>query len=268
MARTEQAANDIEAAAPDRREPFSRRLLLGHGLGAALLLHDGLAEALPSPRTPTERRPVIVLDPGHGGEDIGAVGVGGACEKHVAYAAATELQRQLLATGRYQVNLTRAGDEYVPLADRIAIAEALGAALFCSIHADALSDRAARGASVYTFAETASDAASAARAARENADDRVQIRPGSLMRHEVRLGSARLQSGVISALGAATVLLPQPARHAAFAVLRAPAIPSVLVELGADEAALRRADHRALIASAVRRGVDRYFMVEKQALLF
>ncbi len=289
MAGTDTAASetdepgDAPAQPPGRAggEPFSRRLLLGHGLGAALLLHDGLAEARPTQpaphRQPAERRPVIVLDPGHGGKDPGAIGWSGTYEKHVAYAAAVELQRQLLATGRYQVHLTRAPDQFIPLDERVAIAQGHGAALFCSIHADALADHAVRGASVYTLAETASDTQSAALATRENAADRfaapahqqalspeVTAILGSLVRHETRLGSARMQSGAVSSLGAATPLLPHPGRHAAFAVLRAPDIPSVLVEMGfmsnpADEAALRRADHRALIASALRRSIDRYF---------
>ena len=309
MARTDPAANDtgrsgpelgqapgrIPNRAPDQTpgraggEPFSRRLLLGHGLGTALLLHDGLAEARP-PQAPVHtataphhatpaaaRKPVVVLDPGHGGKDPGAIGWSGTYEKHVAYAAAVELQRQLLATGRYQVHLTRAPDEFIPLDERVAIAQDHGAALFCSIHADALGDQAVRGASVYTLAETASDAQTAALATRENAADRFaapahrqDLSPevaqilASLVRHETRLGSARMQSGAVSSLGAATPLLPHPGRHAAFAVLKAPNIPSVLVEMGfmsnpADEAALRRADHRALIASALRRSIDRYF---------
>lgn len=305
MAHTEYPAKQTgkPGAEPDQasseragREPFSRRLLLGHGLGTALLLHDGLAEGRPSQTHPSqphvsppraasnrarpaaERRiPVVVLDPGHGGKDPGAIGWSGTYEKHVAYAAAVELQRQLLATGRYQVHLTRAADQFIPLDERVAIAQSHGAALFCSIHADALGDHDVRGASVYTLSGTASDAQSAALATRENAADRfaapahqqglspeVTAILASLVRHETRLRSARMQSGVVSSLGAATTLLPHPGRHAAFAVLKAPDIPSVLVEMGfmsnpTEEAALRRADHRALIASALRRSIDRYF---------
>ena len=113
-----------------------------------------------------------MLDPGHGGKDPGAIGVSGTYEKHVALATALELKRQLEASGRYRVELTRVRDVFVPLDDRVAKAQAHGAALFVSMHADALSDHSVRGASVYTLANTASDAQTAALAQRENSADR------------------------------------------------------------------------------------------------
>ncbi len=267
--------------------PLRRRLLLAHGLGVALLLPGRLMaaskrvgpagagrHAAPA-RAPL---PVVVLDPGHGGKDPGAIGWSGTYEKHIAYAAAIELQRQLLASGRYQVHLTRAPDQFIPLDDRVSIAQGHRAALFVSLHADALGDHEVRGASVYTLSDTASDAQSAALAVRENSADRFAA-PGhasglspqvtailaSLVAHETRLGSARMQGGTVASLGACTRLLARPGRHAAFAVLKAPDVPSILVEMGfmsnpQDEAALRRADHRALVASALRRAIDRYFV--------
>ena len=113
-----------------------------------------------------------MLDPGHGGKDPGAIGISGTYEKQVALATAFELKRQLEAGGRYRVELTRARDVFMPLDDRVAKAQAHGAALFVSMHADALSDHAVRGASVYTLANTASDAQTAALARRENSADR------------------------------------------------------------------------------------------------
>ena len=109
----------------------------------------------PSARAPA---PLVMLDPGHGGKDPGAIGISGTFEKQVALAAAFELKRQLEAGGRYRVALTRGRDVFVPLDDRVAKAQAHGAALFVSMHADALSDHSVRGASVYTLANTASDA--------------------------------------------------------------------------------------------------------------
>ena len=121
------------------------------------------------PRPPL---PLVMLDPGHGGKDPGAIGISGTYEKQVALAAAFELKRQLEAEGRYRVALTRTRDAFIPLDDRVAMAQAHGAALFVSMHADALSDHAVRGASVYTLADTASDAQTAALARRENSADR------------------------------------------------------------------------------------------------
>src|SRR5258708_19510876 len=108
-----------------------------------------------------------MLDPGHGGKDPGAIGVTGLYEKVVALAAAQELKRQLEAGGRYRVELTRGRDVFIPLEERVAIAQRRSAALFVSMHADALTDRGVRGASVYTLGD-ASDAQTAALARRGN----------------------------------------------------------------------------------------------------
>jgi N-acetylmuramoyl-L-alanine amidase len=261
---------------------YTRRLLLGHGFGAALLLPSVARADLhhrPSRHSQPVQSPLVVLDPGHGGKDPGAIGVSGTYEKHVAFAAAGELAGQLRAGGRYRVSLTRQNDVFIPLEDRVSIAQARGASLFISMHADALMDRSVRGASVYTLAAAASDAQSASLAQRENAADRY-AGPGakgvsqqvadilaSLVRHETRVGSAEAQQHIVAALGQDIPLLENPARHAGFAVLKAADIPSVLVEMGfmsnpRDEAALRQAGHRAMVAHAIRRAVDSYFASE------
>src|SRR5438270_1139212 len=112
-----------------------RRLLLAAaGLPA-------LAEARPQREPPQAGPlPLVVLDPGHGGKDPGAIGVSGTYEKHVAFAAAEELRRQLNAGGRCRVELTRGRDVFIRLEDRVAIAQKRGAQLFVSMHADALAD--------------------------------------------------------------------------------------------------------------------------------
>jgi len=258
---------------------YTRRLLLGHGFGAALLLPGvGRAELRHRPLRHVQQAPapLVVVDPGHGGKDPGAIGVSGTYEKHVAFAAAGELARQLQTSGRYRVSLTRENDVFIPLEERVTIAQAKGASLFISMHADALMDHAVRGASVYTLAATASDAQSASLAQRENAADRY-AGPGakgvsprvaeiltSLVRHETRVGSAEMQHHIVASLGQEVPLLENPARHAGFAVLKAADIPSVLVEMGFmsnphDEAALRQAGHRAMVARAIRHAVDSYF---------
>jgi N-acetylmuramoyl-L-alanine amidase len=276
---------------------ITRRLLLGAGtLGEAFatfllpptFLLPGLAEAASArrnaPAAPNRAAsaPLVMLDPGHGGKDPGAIGVTGLYEKVVALAAAQELKRQLEAGGRYRVELTRGRDVFIPLEERVAIAQRRSAALFVSMHADALTDRGVRGASVYTLGD-ASDAQTAALARRENAADRfgpagwrdtppeVARILASLVRQETRRGAARMAHSVVGSLGADLPMLPNPARHAGFMVLKAADIPSVLVEMGfmsnrADEAALRRADHRARVAGAMKRAIDSYFTLANAPL--
>jgi N-acetylmuramoyl-L-alanine amidase len=227
--------------------------------------------ALPAKRP----APLVMLDPGHGGKDPGAIGISGTYEKYVALAAALELRRQLEASGRSRVGLTRTRDVFIPLEERVGIAQKQGAALFVSMHADAMRDPRVRGASVYTLG-TASDAQTAALAQRENAADRFGVPAfhdappevarilASLVRQETRAGSARMANSVVSELHHDTPLLGNPCRHAGFVVLKAADIPSVLVEMGfmsnrADEAALRRPDHRIRVAAAMKRAVDAYF---------
>jgi N-acetylmuramoyl-L-alanine amidase len=109
---------------------------------------------MPHPAIPRGRPagtlPLVMLDPGHGGKDPGAIGISGTYEKHVAFATAEELATRLTHSGRYRVALTRQTDDFIPLDDRVSIAQAKGAHLFMSIHADALTDHGVRGASVYT----------------------------------------------------------------------------------------------------------------------
>lgn len=222
----------------------------------------------------TTTLPLIVLDPGHGGRDPGAIGARGTREKTVVLATAQELRRLLEASGRCRVAMTRTNDRFVPLGDRVAFARRREAALFVSLHAD--SAPGARGASVYTLGES-SDAFSTALARRQNDADRagglrlpsvspeVQAILLSLMRAETRAGSARMASLVVRELGEDVPLLPNTHRQAGFHVLKAPEIPSVLVELGflshmQDEAALRRPDHRAKLARALNRAVQGWLL--------
>jgi N-acetylmuramoyl-L-alanine amidase len=279
-----------------RCSPVTRRLLLsrlgsGTGIVGTFLLpawlhgamaqaatrhsaRDTVAKQLPNKAGPSA--PLVMLDPGHGGKDPGAVGVAGTFEKQVALATAFELKRQLEAGGRYRVELTRARDVFIPLDDRVEKAQAHNAALFVSMHADALSDHSVRGASVYTLANNASDPQTAALAQRENSADRY-IGPAwrdqppevarilaSLVRQETRAGSGRLAHSLVDNLDRDLPMLQNPDRHAGFLVLKAADIPSVLVEMGfmsnpADEAELRLPRHRAVVAEAMKRAVDAYF---------
>ena len=244
-------------------------------------LADGraLAAAPPPPRT----LPLVVLDPGHGGRDPGAIGAGGTLEKRITLAAALEVKRRLEAGGRCRVLLTRGRDAFVPLADRIGLARRRDAALFLSLHAD--SAPGARGASVYTLSETASDALSAALARRENEADRAgglrlpSVPPEverillSLMRQETRAGSDRLaRLAVLSLRGGEVPLLHNAHRRAGFVVLKAPDVPAALVEMGflshpADEAALNRPAHRARLAASLAGAVEGFLLARARSSL-
>ena len=206
--------------------------------------------------------PLVVVDAGHGGVDAGAVGPSGTLEKTVTLATARELGRQLRATRRYRVLLTRDSDAFVPLPARLRIAIASKAALMISIHADASTNRRARGASVYVRPAQASGpqvAHLSAHRGNSRAIADALSKPG-----QPAPGSARLQLVMVDSLDDDLSMVPDPARQGRFYVLGALGIPSVLVETGfisnrQDEALLRRPTHCAVIARALRDAVDTYF---------
>ncbi len=255
---------------------ISRRFLIAAGVAVTYAIPADARQRRAAPSRAPASAPLVMLDPGHGGKDPGAIGITGTYEKNVVFAVAQELRRMLLATRRYRVAMTRTRDVFVPLDGRVAAAQRAKAALFMSIHADALDNAGVRGASVYTLSEEASDAQSASLARRENRADRF-VGPSfrehppeiarilsSLVQRETRVGTARLQRAMVTELDRDLPMLPQPARHAGFVVLKAPDIPSVLVEMGfmsnrQDEAALRRPAHRRKVAAAMQRAVDAWF---------
>jgi N-acetylmuramoyl-L-alanine amidase len=256
--------------------PLGRRHLLTKCV-PGLLASANFADAkMPSGNTVKSRsrtRPIVMLDPGHGGKDPGCIGLHGTEEKMIALSATLELRRRLMAGGHYHVEMTRRTDVFVPLDERVDLAQRARAQLLISLHANAAPDHTARGASVYTFAFKASDARSAAAALRENSADRdswkdVSPKVGrilfSLLRHETLGHSVRIQRDLVSHIHRHLPVLHPFSRHARFAVLRAPAIPSVLVEMGfltnpADERLLGQVQHRAKLAAAMAAAVDQYF---------
>ncbi len=254
-----------------------RRYLLQRGLAASFIL-PGVAEARRRTlhQSNTGLLPLVVLDPGHGGKDPGAVGITGIYEKHVSLATAQTLSHLLIASGKYRVAMTRSDDSFIKLEHRVDFAHAHKADLFVSMHADALPNPSVRGASVYTMADHASDSQAQAIADSENSADRlggpsfaneppmVASILSSLLEKQTKIGSANMARNVVSALGEKLPLLPNPSRHARFMVLRAADIPSVLVEMGMmsnarDEALLHQAAHRKLVASQMKLAIDSYF---------
>ncbi|MFN4090647.1 MAG: N-acetylmuramoyl-L-alanine amidase [Alphaproteobacteria bacterium] len=232
------------------------------------------APVAPAPRRPAKR--VVVIDPGHGGVDPGAIGVRGTYEKDITLAAARELRRQLEVTGRYHVVMTRSTDRFLRLRDRVAVARDSKADLFISLHADSHPNPATRGLSVYTLSTTASDKEAAALAQRENRADLiagVDLSAESrevvdilidLAQRETMNLSAHYAGLLVGYLREAVTLLPKTHRFAGFAVLKAPDVPSVLVELGYmsnrdEERLLRDPAYRARLMAAVVRATEAYF---------
>jgi N-acetylmuramoyl-L-alanine amidase len=241
------------------------------------LARSSANSAASAPSTPAPPQPVIVLDPGHGGIDSGARGLGGVEEKALVFGFCAELKRQLDATKRYVVMMTRQGDEYVDLDDRVALARKVNASLFVSIHADALNeDPSVSGSTVYTVADRASDTEAARIAARENAAamrPRTASRPDNpdvanilfdLKRRETRTFAHIFSRGLVDSLKVATRLNHNPERSAGFVVLKAPEFPSVLVELGylsnaQDVQSLSSPEWRAKTAAAMVREINAFF---------
>lgn len=240
----------------------------------------GVPAPIAKPIRPAGAKKLIAIDPGHGGVDPGATGISGAREKSLMLAQARELKRRLEATGRYRVVLTRSRDVFIQLRKRIAIARRVGADLFISLHADSIANPKVRGGSIYTLSERASDKEAAALAAKENKADMIAGVDLAVQNREVanilihlaqrnsKNKSAIFAKILTKELGAEMRMLGRTHRFAGFAVLKAPDIPSVLVELGylsnpVDERNLRRTRHRAKVAKAIVRAVRGYFSREQ-----
>lgn len=209
----------------------------------------------------TKKLFTIVIDPGHGGIDGGAKGVSGIKEKVITLTFAKDLKKSLEAVGKYKVFMTRERDEFLRLDERVRVARQHEADLFLSLHADTIRLRGIRGATVYTISEKASDAVSKAIAERENLSDAIAGMPLDdekqevadilidLARRETQVFSIRFARQLVGEMSGEVELINNPHRSAGFKVLRAPDVPSVLVELGylsnsKDEALMRNPDWR------------------------
>lgn len=239
--------------------------------------------ASPGRSDPPPRRgpPVIVLDPGHGGVDPGARAAE-FFEKDVVLSVARHLQRALAERKRYQVHLTRTSDVYIPLDQRVEVSRERSADLFISLHADSLGGtrfaQTVRGASVYTLSEKASNEEAQALADKENASDLVAGVPAAadsgdrqvkgilidLIRRENADFSTAFQQRLLPHMQRAIGLAREPARSAAFRVLKQTEIPAVLVELGymsnrQDARLLASRDWQRKVAVAIAAAIDEYF---------
>ena len=259
-----------------RRELLRVAGLMGLGAFSLALTPEALAQAQARVvKSPVQRR-TVVIDAGHGGIDPGCIGYSGTYEKFVAFDTAQEIARLLEATGRFHPVLTRTRDEFIPLQERVVRARAVNGDLFLSIHADSIPDHSLRGASVFTLSEKASDASAAALAAKENHSDviggvsmagqtpEVSNILMDLARRQTNNLSIGLARELVIKLGTEVRMLEHSHRSAGFAVLKAPDIPSALVELGClsnrdEDKLLRTATYRRKLADGIVGSVDAYF---------
>jgi N-acetylmuramoyl-L-alanine amidase len=235
--------------------------------------------AEPAEAPSSDPRPLIVVDPGHGGPDTGAKVAGGEImEKQVVLDFSIALRDQLEKGGKYRVALTRSDDTFIPLAERVKIARQRQAALFISIHADSLpkAEGDAQGATIYTLSERPSDSDAAKLAESENRSDVVagidmSREPGDvadilidLAQRETKGYSLQFARTLAGEMKSAMRLHKKPLKSAGFVVLKAPDVPSVLVELGymtnkQDLKLLTSEAWRAKAVQSIAQGVDAFF---------
>jgi N-acetylmuramoyl-L-alanine amidase len=244
---------------------------------------EKLAALIAAQQSPvTAGKKVIVLDPGHGGLDAGAIGVNGLMEKDLALAEGLKLAKELRGRG-YSVFLTRDNDSFIPLRQRVAIARAKKADLFIALHADSNPDADTTGTSIYTLNDGRSDREASALARRENQSDVIAgvdlsgennpVAPIliNLAQRDTRNKSSEFATNALKSIGQVTDLLARsPHRSASLAVLVAPDVPAVLIELGylsnsGDAAQMNTDSWRAKVADAIADAVDAQFSRPSQA---
>ena len=227
-------------------------------------------------------KPIVVIDAGHGGVDPGATSVSGAYEKNIVLALALEVKAALDKGGKVNAVLTRDRDIFIPLRERVAIARAANADLFMSLHADTVADEDIRGLSVYTLSQNASDNEAQALADKENKSDIVagidfsnespevtNILIDLVQRESMNLSAGFAQRVITEVSHDTHQLLQNTHRFAGFAVLKAPDVPSVLVESGylsndRDEQMLRRPEYRAKLAQALARAIEGFLAKQQK----
>ncbi|MES2904238.1 MAG: N-acetylmuramoyl-L-alanine amidase [Pseudomonadota bacterium] len=238
--------------------------------GLTVALRDGVPDiAITEAKVPG--RPIVLIDPGHGGRDPGAPGVSGTVvEKQLTLAFARELRDLLARNGRVRVALTRDRDATLSLEQRAAIARAIGAGLLVSVHMDSAPNPLARGATVYSLSDVASDAEAARFAQAENragdeltseTDGGLRFLLSDLALRDQMAESANLAARLVSSRDGRMLLRPEPHKFAAFHILRRSETPGVLFEAGyisnvEDEALLRTPEGRAPIVAALAKAIE------------
>jgi N-acetylmuramoyl-L-alanine amidase len=255
------------------REAFLRAAAVDNRIPA-----EGAKKPEPPSGAPRDQRPIIVLDPGHGGIDTGTRAPSGETEKDVVLEIALMLRDKLEKSGKYRVVMTRTDDSFVALADRVRLARSRNAQLFISVHCDALArgEGEAEGATIYTLSDQATDAAAARLADAENRADVISgvdlsVEPDDiadilidLAQRETKTFSLQFAKAVAVELKSAARMHKHPLKSAGFRVLKAPDVPSVLIELGyvsnrQDLKQLMSENWRMRAGDAIVQAVNTYF---------
>lgn len=240
-------------------------------------LQTGSVSPVATDAEPAKPKFTIAIDPGHGGADPGASSADHIREKDVVLAFGLALKTKLERTGHYAVVMTRDDDTFIPLPDRARMAREIKADLFIAIHADKLDDPSVRGTTIYTLSDKASDAEAEALAQKENrADVILGMDLGSqkvdvanmlinLAQRESKSQAVMFAKQAVVEIHPVTELTSKPMRSAAFVVLKAPDVPSVLVELGylsnlADKRMLLSTKWRSDMTDALTRAVELHFV--------
>lgn len=234
-------------------------------------------------KSASSKKPLILIDPGHGGIDPGALGVDNILEKKIVMDVAKRVERRLKATGNFRVAMTRTSDVFISLDQRVEMSQEIGADLFISLHADSLASKTyasvVRGATIYTLSERASDEQARLMAEKENASDQVAgLNSGAfsaeneevrsilidLMKRETSNFSTDFSNLLVARLKKSVSLSRDPQRSAAFRVLKQTHAPSVLVELGylsnqADARLMRQASWQSKVAHSIVSAIDGFF---------
>ncbi|MBS0246606.1 MAG: N-acetylmuramoyl-L-alanine amidase [Proteobacteria bacterium] len=272
-ATSDQPARLVVDLATTDRTSFMRALTLDNGPERRVT-----AKMPDVPKADDDPRPLIVLDPGHGGIDQGTHAASGELEKDIVLQFAKTLRARLEQGGKYRVAMTRTDDTFIPLSERVRFGRSHGASLFISIHADSLpkNEGQAEGATVYTLSENASDAEAARLAEAENKADVIAgvdltAEPDDvanilvdLAQRETKTYSSQFARSVVGEMKSTARLHKHPLKSAGFKVLTAPDVPSVLIELGymstkQDLKQLTNDTWQAKTAAAVARAVDQFF---------
>jgi N-acetylmuramoyl-L-alanine amidase len=266
-------------------ELTTRQFIERNGKQPARLVLDfkPAAKAVSEPPDPAdepqafpETQRTIVIDPGHGGVDPGAISVNKHKEKDVVLAFAKQLERALIENSDYKVVLTRSGDTFVSLPNRVKIAQTAGADLFIALHADVARGRTARGTILYTLSDKASDREAEIFAQKENKTDAIaglELPAESdsatnalfdLVQRESKGEAVLFAEHAVAEISKINPVTSAPLRSAGFVVLKAPDVPSVLVELGflssrQDEKLLTSEDWQRDMSQAFKRAIDRHF---------
>jgi N-acetylmuramoyl-L-alanine amidase len=266
------ALGATDHAKPAVEEEQDGRVLMGEARFGQVTVELGSAVGeVKVTQASSPGRPIVVIDPGHGGRDPGATGVSGnSTEKNLTLALAKELRATLAERGRVRVALTREKDRYLTLDQRADIARRLGASAYVSLHMDSAPNPLARGATFYSLSDVASDAEAARLAARENksgeglsseADGSVRGMLSDLALREQMEASASLAERMVRKSAGRYLLRPEPHRFADFRVLRHSEVPAILFEAGYisnvdDEALLVQPRRRAQMVLALAQAIE------------